>query len=93
MLQRLMEALIAEGERREGQIELFQDEIEAAIDEATKDIPPPKSRNDVVAIGMRARPLREYIHRYLEKFGGVPEGKHQVQGEEVDFGRREVTVM
>ncbi len=93
MLQRLMEALIAEGERRQGQIELFERDIEAAIDEVLKDVPPPKNRNAAVAIGMKVRPLREYIHRYLEKFGGVPEGKHQVDGEEVDFGRREVTVM
>ncbi len=93
MLQRLMEALVAEGERREGQIELFERDIEAAIDEATKDIPPPKNRNAAVAIGMRVRPLREYIYCYLEKFGGAPEGKHQVEGKEVYFGRREVAVM
>ena len=93
MLQRLMEVLIAEGERRQGQIELFERDIEAAIDEVLKDVPPPKSRNAAVAIGMKVRPLRDYIHRYLEKFGGVPEGKHQVDGEEVDFGLRELTVM
>ena len=93
MLQRLIAALIAEGERRERQIELFEREIAAAIDEVLKDVPPPKSRNAAVAIGMRARPLRDYIERYLEEFGAVPQGTHKVDGEEVDFGRREATVM
>ncbi len=58
-----------------------------------KDVPPPKNRNAAVAIGMKVRPLRDYIHGYLKEFGGVPEGKHQVDGEDVDFGLSEVTVM
>ncbi len=93
MLEKLKNALSAEQERRESQIELFQHEIEAAIGEVLKDVPAPKNRSAAVAIGMKVRPLREYIYRHLREFGGVPEGTHEVDGEEVDFGRREVSVM